>query len=69
MSEDTNVSKPTGDAPSPRRREPQAMMKLINSVLVAVGTLYLATESVAVTIIGASVAVALVLLYLVLHQS
>ena len=44
-------------------------MKLINSVLVAVGTLYLATESVAVTIIGASVAVALVLLYLVLHQS
>ncbi len=69
MSEDKNISKPTGDAPPPRRRDSQAMMKLINSVMVAVGTLYLATESVAVTIIGATVAVVLVTLYLVLHRS
>lgn len=60
MGRDTNASKAAGSSPSPRRRGPQVMLKVINGVLVGVGALYLTTESVVVTAIGAVVAVALV---------
>ena len=63
MSEDTNASTPAGGPPSPRRRS-QASMKAINGALVGVGTVYLTTDSITVTIIGASVAVVLTALYL-----
>ena len=64
MSEDLNVSKPAGGPPAPRRRNPRAMLRVINGVLVSVGTLYLATGSVVVAAIGAAVAVGIAALYL-----
>ena len=64
MSKDLNVSKPAGGSPAPRRRNPRAMLRVINGVLVGVGTLYLATGSVIMAAIGAVVAVVLAALHL-----
>lgn len=65
MSEDRNVAKPAGDPPSPGRSS-QTILGVINGALVSVGTLFVATKSVEVTIIGAVVAVALAGLYILM---
>jgi hypothetical protein len=67
MSEDQNVAKPAGGPPSPGRN-PQPAVGMINGVLVGVGTLYLATKSIEVTIVGAVVAATLAALYLLMTR-
>jgi hypothetical protein len=64
MSEDLNTSTPSDGPPLPRGRRPRASLKAINGALVGVGSIYLATESITVTVIGASVAVVLTIVYL-----
>jgi len=60
-----DVPGPAGDAPAPR---PPAMMQVVKGVLIALGALYLTTESVAVVLVGAVVAVVLVVLYVVMRH-
>jgi len=67
--DDVDTPKPADGSPPPHRRDPQAVMPVINGVLVGVGTLNLATRSVVVTIIGAVVALTLAGLYLIMHRS
>jgi hypothetical protein len=67
MSEDHNVAKSAGGPPS-SGWSAQAVMAIINGVLVGVGTLYLATKSTAIATIGAIVAAALAGLYLLLSR-
>ncbi|MGH3879299.1 MAG: hypothetical protein ACRDSK_19915 [Actinophytocola sp.] len=67
MSEDQNVAKPAGGPPSPGRNS-QTVLGMINGALVSVGTLYVATKSVEVTIIGAIIAAVLAGLYLLLTR-
>jgi hypothetical protein len=62
VDEDLNIVQP------PRRRDPQSLLPVINGVLASVGILYMATESIAVTVIGAVVAIALVALYQLSRQ-
>lgn len=64
MGKDRNVPKPRGGSQPPRRRDPRGPLKVINGILVGVGTLYLASGSVTVTIIGAVVATVLAALSL-----
>jgi hypothetical protein len=59
--DDKNLPQPA--APGRRRRLP--IGSIVDGVLAAVGTLYLATGSIAVTAIGAAVAVAVVALHLI----
>lgn len=63
MGKDANTPKPVGGSPPPRRGAPQTMLLVINGVLAGVGSLYLTTGSVIVTIIGAAVAIASATLY------
>jgi hypothetical protein len=44
------------------------MMQVVKGVLIALGALYLTTESVAVVLVGAVVAVVLVVLYVVMRH-
>ncbi|WP_143229659.1 hypothetical protein [Actinophytocola xanthii] len=67
MSEDQNLVRSAGGPPSPGRGT-QAVMGIINGALVGVGTLYLATKSIAVAAVGAITATALAGLYLLLSR-
>lgn len=67
MSEDRNVSTPASGPPSPHR-DPLIMLQVINGVLVSMGTLYVATKSFTVTIVGAAVAAVLAVLYFVTRK-
>jgi hypothetical protein len=58
--DDMNIPQPG------RRRQPIGL--IVNGALAAMGTLYLGTGSIAVTAIGAAVAVALVALYLIIGE-
>jgi hypothetical protein len=68
MSKDVEVSNEEGGAPEPSgggRNGGNGMGALIVTILSAVGSLYLATQSVLVTIIGAVVALLATVLHLV----
>lgn len=67
MSEDRNVATPASGPPSPHR-DPLIMLQIINGVLVSMATLYVATKSVTITIIGAAVAAVLAVLYFVTRK-
>lgn len=67
MSKAANANK-SGRPPKHRKRNPQAMRNLMVSVLGATGTLYLATNSVAVTVVGAIAALSAAFLYLMLDR-
>jgi hypothetical protein len=47
-----------------RKRLPKSLIRLINSTTITIGALYAATHSIAVSGIGAVVAITLVMLYL-----
>lgn len=67
MSEDRNVAKPASGPPSPHR-DPLIMLQVINGILVSMATLYVATKSVTITVIGAGVAAVLSALYFVTNK-
>ncbi|SFK13330.1 hypothetical protein SAMN05421835_11492 [Amycolatopsis sacchari] len=67
MGKDLNSRTPAGGPPRPDGNL-GAVRKLVNGVLVSVGTVYLATNSIVVTIIAAAVAVALAALYLIARR-
>lgn len=67
MSDVAGVSGPAGGAPQPSR--PPGMMPAVRGVLVALGGLYLATDSLAVMIVGAVVATVVVGVYVIMHRS
>jgi len=69
MGKDIDVSKSSGNSPSPQRGDSRDVVKVIKTVLVGVGALYLATGSIVVTVIGSVVAAALVALYALTHRS
>jgi hypothetical protein len=63
MGKDLNSSKAAGDPKQPWRDSSEAIRKLVNGVLVSVGTVYLATGSILVTVIGAIVSITLAVLF------
>ncbi|MET7281751.1 hypothetical protein ABZS29_26190 [Kribbella sp. NPDC005582] len=65
MTNDLQVPGSDDNTPTPREpRGPHAVVSVITAAFAAVGTLYLMTGSVAVTIIGAIVSLVSVALYL-----
>jgi hypothetical protein len=67
MSEDRNVTTPASGPPSPHR-DPLIMLQVINGVLMSMATLYVATKSITITLIGAAVAAVLAALYFVTRK-
>lgn len=63
MGKNLDSWKALGDPKPPRRDTAEAIRKLVNGVLVSVGTVYLATGSIMVTVIGAIVSITLAVLY------
>lgn len=64
MSNDADT--PTTSPPPARRKRnklPNSLIKLINSTMITIGGLYAATNSIAVSAIGALVAISLALIY------
>jgi hypothetical protein len=67
MSKDKDVSEPVGGPKSPRRRPgAAAVMQVVNGLLVGIGTLYLVTNSVVMTAIGAVLAIIFAVVWLTL---
>lgn len=69
MSQNGNVEQPTNGSRQPRRRNLQVIVKSVNGAVAGIGGVYLATQSIAVTVIGAIVAVLLAALYVTIERS
>jgi hypothetical protein len=62
MGNDVGMSRPGGNGQVPR---PPTMLQAVNGLMVSLGALYLATESLAVVLVGATVAVVVVVVYMI----
>jgi hypothetical protein len=61
------ISKSTGGSRTPRRR-PRIPLQIVKAALAGVGALYLATGSLAVTVVGAVTSIALAAPYLIKNR-
>lgn len=63
MDEGISCPDSQADPQGPQRRGPHVLLMVINGVVAALGSIYLTTESIAVTIVAGAITLVLVALY------
>lgn len=66
MCDVVEIPEPVGGAPQPS--SPPGMMRVVRGVLVALGSLYLVTDSLAVMVVGAVVVIVLIGLQMAMRR-